>query len=182
MQTPLASLKGLGQSLVSASGTQAKTAGQPYLNVRLDDRTSALIAMDGAQEALVVDARQITPMPNMPACVMGLLNRRSRVMWVVNLLQLLQLQTAPTSTQRYELVVLRVEPTEETGADRALMGAVVNGVRGVIRLNPEDIQSPIGHFPASLTPYLQGCVLYEQELLLVLDAKAIARSPLLRGA
>ncbi|MEM9511730.1 MAG: chemotaxis protein CheW [Cyanobacteria bacterium P01_E01_bin.48] len=174
--TPLASLPSSERSATVAP----KAAGQPYLNLRLDDRTSALIAMESAQEALVVNAQQITPMPNMPASVLGLLNRRSRVMWVVDLLQLLQLQPVATAGQQYEVVVLRMGSAE--GAERALMGAVVRGVRGVVRIESEDIQSPIGHFPASLTPYLQGCVLYQQELLLVLDAEAIARSPLLRSS
>ncbi|MEO1134056.1 MAG: chemotaxis protein CheW [Cyanobacteria bacterium J06639_1] len=175
-RSPLASLKGLELSPVAAKAT-----GQPYLSLKLDDRTSALIAMEGAQEALAVEAQQITPMPNMPACVLGLFNRRSRVMWVVNLLQMLQLQPLPSSAQQYQVVVLRVKPDEQSGSGESLMGAVVRGVRGVIRLDPAEIQSPIGRFPASLTPYLQGCVLYQDEVLLVLDADAIARSPLLRG-
>ncbi|HEY9835861.1 MAG TPA: chemotaxis protein CheW, partial [Vampirovibrionales bacterium] len=58
---------------------------------------------------------------------------------------------------------------------------IVQAVEGVLRLTPENIQPPLGQVSSGLVPYLRGCVLLDTEILLVLDAEAIMRSPLLHN-
>jgi chemotaxis signal transduction protein len=45
----------------------------------------------------------------------------------------------------------------------------------VTRFSPEEVRSPLDHdIAAGLVPYLQGCIPQVEEILLVLDALAIA--------
>jgi twitching motility protein PilI len=113
-------------------------------------------------------------MPNMPPYVMGLLNRRSRVLWVIDLALMLGLPAVETNVQQYNLVII--------GNGSSQFGVIVQAVEGVVRLTQTSIRSPLGQVSSSLVPYLRGCVLQEQEILLVLDAEAIMRSPLLHNA
>ena len=43
----------------------------------------------------------------------------------------------------------------------------------------DDIRSPVGQVASSLVPYLCGCVVQQEEILLVLDALHILRSDIL---
>jgi positive phototaxis protein PixI len=152
----------------------AKNLGDTYLKFKFGQQTPAALSMNRAQEVVVLPVERLTPMPNMPAHVMGLLNRRSRVLWVVDLARMLGLPGIETNTQHYNIVII------SNGS--ATFGLIVQAIEGVVRLTTECIQSPLGQVSSGLVPYLRGCVLQEQEILLVLDAEAIMRSPLLHGA
>jgi len=145
--------------------------GQAYLKLQLDPQTQAALPMDFAQEVLVVSAGRLTFMPNMPSCVIGLLNQRSRVFWTVDLPQMLDFQALPSDTQQYNIIIVRV-------GNLALALAVLT-VKGVIRFGVEAIESPIGTVSVGLTPYLQGWIPQNKEILLVLDPQAILTSPVL---
>lgn len=151
-----------------------KNLGDAYLKFQFGQQTPAVLSMSRAQEVVVLPVGRLTPMPNMPACVMGLLNRRSRVLWVIDLARMLGLPPIEINVQHYNLVII------SNGS--ATFGLIVQAVEGVVRLTPDSIQSPLGHLSSSLVAYLRGCVLQEQEILLVLDAEAIMRSPLLNSA
>jgi twitching motility protein PilI len=115
-------------------------------------------------------------MPNMPAAMMGLMNRRGRVIWVVDLAQLLELSVLDTNAQQYTLILIQV--------DSMPLGLAVQQVESMIRLQADEIQSPIGQVSDGLVPYLRGCFVQKQEqhqeILLALDVEAIVKSLILR--
>ncbi|KGF73770.1 chemotaxis protein CheW [Neosynechococcus sphagnicola sy1] len=152
---------------------QPQSVGDPYLKFQLDRQTPAVLAMHYAQEVLEVPVERLTPMPNMPPYLLGLLNWRSRALWVVDLANMLGLQPLNPLSQVYSIVILRCEPS--------LVGLALQDVEGVMRVQADAIQSPVGVVATKLVPYLQGCFLDHQQILLVLDAAAIARSPLLHS-
>ncbi|NJN85968.1 MAG: purine-binding chemotaxis protein CheW [Leptolyngbyaceae cyanobacterium SL_7_1] len=162
----------------TAALTKPKTNEEPYLKFQLNSQIAALFAMRHVQEVLILPARRLTPMPNMPPCMLGLANRRSRVVWVIDLAQLLGLATVNTHLQpynlQYKLMMMQV--------GTAPFALAVQHVKGITWVQPDDLQSPIGRVPASFVPYLRGCVLQRQqqhqEVVLVLDAEAIVQSPI----
>ncbi|MDJ0704114.1 MAG: chemotaxis protein CheW [Leptolyngbyaceae cyanobacterium MO_188.B28] len=147
--------------------------GETYLKIQLGVKTSAVISTKHVQEALVLPADQLTPMPNMPPCMLGLINRRSRVLWVVDLAQILGLSNPETSSQQNSLVLLQVGSIS--------LALLVKQIEGIAGFAAETIQSPPGYVTSALVPYLRGCILQQQEILLVLDAEAIIQSPILRN-
>jgi positive phototaxis protein PixI len=144
----------------------------PYLQFQLGTDTLAMVPMQNTQEVLTVASRRITVMPNMPHCILGLLNQRSRVIWVADLSQMLEKQGVDRNLQQYHMVIIRVKDLP--------LGLIVPQIVGVIRLSPETIQSPLGNVSSGLVPYLQGCCLEKERVLLVLDTEAIINSPLLQ--
>lgn len=147
------------------------TLGDAYLRFQLDQQTPAILSMKYAQEVLIVPVRRITPMPNMPECVLGLLNWRNQVLWVIDLALMLKLQPLMTTAQQYHMVIIRV--------GQVPLGLVVQEVKGVTRFTTDSIQSPMEVVTSGLIPYLYGCILQKQEILLVLNAEAIIHSPIL---
>lgn len=147
-----------------------KNSGEKYLKFHLEQQTPAILAMEYVQEVLILPYRRITPMPNMPECVLGLLNRRSRVLWVLDLAQLLSLQPISPSVQYNNVVIIQ--------ARQITLGLLVQEVKGVTYFAPNLMQAPTELITSALIPYLHGCVVQE-EILLVLSAEAIVFSPTL---
>ncbi|MEL7227604.1 MAG: chemotaxis protein CheW, partial [Cyanobacteria bacterium J06576_12] len=87
------------------------TAGAACLSFQLNDQTPAIFSMHQVQEVIVLPAQQITPMPNMPPCVLGLSTRRSRVMWLVDLAHMLLSTPLPSNIRNYNVVIIRVAQT-----------------------------------------------------------------------
>lgn len=123
--------------------------GEAYLSFQLTDCFSAAFSMSDVHEVAVVSLGQITPMFNLPPYLLGLLARRSRILWTVDLSQWLcdESMTAAASSNQLSVAVVRVNPTQVSEAalpleDRALLGLVVQRVNGYIQLCPESIQPP----------------------------------------
>lgn len=160
----------LSQSLTPV----VENLGLPYLQLQLEPQTSAVLPMKHAQEVFTLPSRRITPIPNMPDCILGLLNQRSRVFWTIDLPQLLGMQPIDRNLQQYQLAIMRFGKTP--------LGTIVHQVKGVIRLTPEEIQPAQGHVTANLLPYVEGCCLQPNQTLLVLNAEAIINSAVLHPA
>lgn len=157
----------------SALATQALTPlTHSYLRFSLGTQ-AALLPTRQVQEAIATPAARITPMPNMPSALLGLINRRSRVLWVVDLALLLGLPTAYPNTQQYNLVLMQ--------AGTVTLGLRVSHIDGILSLPPQHMQPAPTHVPPGLVPFLRGCVLQDGEVLLGLDGDALLRAPALQA-
>jgi twitching motility protein PilI len=145
--------------------------GERYLKFYLTEQIPAILAMEYVQEVLMIPARRITPMPNMTECVLGLLNHRNRVVWAVDLAQILGLQPFDTNTAQDNVILIQ--------AKQMTLGLLVSEVKGVRYFTPDLVQSPKELVTSALIPFLHGCILQEQELLLVLNVEAILLAPAL---
>mgnify|MGYP002778056861 CR=1 FL=1 len=110
-------------------------------------------------------------MPNMPECVLGLLNHRNRVVWAIDLAQILSLQPLDTNIAQYNVIFIQTQ--------QMTLGLLVPEVKSVVYFTPDLVQSPKELVTSALIPFLQGCIVQEQELILVLNAEAILLAPAL---
>ncbi|MEO0686071.1 MAG: chemotaxis protein CheW [Cyanobacteria bacterium J06649_11] len=147
--------------------------GDGYLKIFITPQTPAILSMTQTHEAMVVSVESVTSMPNMPFGILGLMNWRSRILWVVDLPKLLNLQSPQNRPRQYSVIVVRTESM--------ILGLVVHEIIGTLRFNSEEIRSPIGQVASSLVPYLRGCIVQQKEILLVLDAQPIVHSSNLRS-
>lgn len=144
-----------------------------YLKFQLNRQASAVLSMSHTQEAIVVPVESITSMPNMPACILGLMNWRSRILWAIDLPRMLNLEYLDNKPRQYNMIIIRVESV--------LLGLVVQEIQGTTKFMSDDIRSPVGQVASSIVPYLRGCVVQEKGVLLVLDAQAIIQSSILHS-
>lgn len=160
-------------ALTLLSNRPQKVLGDPFLRFHITPSTQAILAMHQVQEVLALPTQRLTPMPNMPACLLGLMNRRSRAMWAVDLSQVLGLSGFDPNRRQYDLVIIRTAAIA--------LALAVHQISGVCWVPADTIQPPPGHVPASLQTYLRGCAIQEQDLWLVLNASAIVQSSKLRN-
>lgn len=157
--------------LVPRSARPQKVLGDAYLKFQIDKSVSAALLMKQVQEVLVLQSFRLTPMPNMPTCVLGLMNRRSHVLWVVDLAQMMGFGCLDPNTQQHNIAIARI--------GKAALGIAVHQVEGMGWLSSDEIQPAPNHLPAEMLSYLRGCVLQDQQVRLVIDAEAILQSPML---
>ncbi|GAB4523993.1 MAG: hypothetical protein Tsb0014_02100 [Pleurocapsa sp.] len=145
----------------------------PYLQLQLNANISAVVPMKYTQEVFTISSRRITPMPNMPDCILGLLNQRSRVFWIADLSQMLNMQPVDRNLQQYHLAIIRFQDVP--------LGVIVSQIKGVMRLNQKEIQSPQEKVIPSLEPYLHGYCQQQDKRILVLNPEALINSPILHS-
>lgn len=158
-------------STASPSKRSTRTTGEMFLRFQLDEQTSAVVPMLQTQEAIVLPAGRVSVIPNLPSPVLGLFNRRSSLLWLVDLPEILGLEPIDRHAHSYDIALLKVGQTP--------LAVAVRSIQGVVRFAKEDISSPMGSFNPAFTPYLSGWILQEQELVLVLDPEAIIKSKVL---
>jgi twitching motility protein PilI len=142
-----------------------------YIKFQLNQQTGAVLSIAHTQEVIVVPVTSVTAIPNMPACILGLMNWRSHIIWVVDLPKMFNLECLDHRLYQYNIIVIQIESM--------ILGLVVQEIKGTTKFIVDDVRSPIGQVASSLVPYLCGCVVQQEEILLVLDAVHILRSDIL---
>lgn len=100
----------------------------------------------------IIRLTDITPVPQMPAYVKGVLNLRGKVIPIVDLRLKFRL-ASPQDTERTCIIVVQV--ALRAGAS-ALMGVIVDGVEEVAHITAADVE-PTPDFGATLdTAYILG--------------------------
>jgi positive phototaxis protein PixI len=143
-----------------------------YLKFQLNQQTGGVLSIAHTQEAIVVPVTSVTAIPNMPACILGLMNWRSHIIWIVDLPKMFNLECLDHRLHQYNIIVIQIESM--------ILGLVIQEIKGTIKFFADDIRSPIGQVSSSLVPYLCGCIVQQEEILLVLDAVHILKSAILR--
>lgn len=160
--------------VLDAQMLRQKAVGDPYLKVKLTFHQYAVLPMSQAQEAIAIPTSRVTLIPNMHACVLGLLNHKNRVIWVVNLPQLLGLQTQNLNMQQqYKIAIIKSGKTP--------LGLVVPEIQGVLRFATETMAPATEPSIPSAMPYLQGYFWQDAERLWVLNPNSIIHSSILVG-
>lgn len=155
-------------------------AGEQFLRLQLTSDLTIAIALSWVEETLLISPQAVTPMPNMPPHVLGLMSAQGQVFWAINLIQFLQLPIALESSQYYEVVMIRALgaglPQGGAASGEMFLGLVVPKIKGAVRLSLEQIISPMHEVDANFHPYLSGQVVLDGETILVLSAEAIGLS------
>jgi twitching motility protein PilI len=148
--------------------------GERYLWFQITPDLSAAISLNQVWEATTLSATAITPVPQMPPYVLGWSTGRDRVYCVIALAEFLGLETTTKIPQAYSTIVVQVPSNDSTNRS-LLLGLTVNRIIRTLAVNPEDIASPVGEFPATLTPYLQGCLQQDQQQIALLNLTALKK-------
>jgi positive phototaxis protein PixI len=181
--TSLARLEQLLPQLFQASSPE----GNAYLRFQLTADIAAAISMDRVEASLLVPFDLITPLPNLPEAVIGIINTRDRFFCVFDLAQLLMLPSTLISARQYHTIVLRVNvdnlPADSFSSDNNIaliearelfIGIAVERIQGIVRFTADKLQSPELDAPDRLLPYLCGVIVEDGKQILVLDIESIS--------
>jgi positive phototaxis protein PixI len=149
-----------------------------HLKFQLYPDTKVMLPLKQITEVLKIQLGQIMPIPQMPAWVMGVYNWRGDILWMLDLGQLLGLDSWYQHQHNCALHMAIVLSPEREGnnENKIHLGLVVAGVDDLETCDPESIQSAIGsQLNPHLSSFLQGYWLKSSgEMILALDGQAIA--------
>ncbi|ELR96848.1 chemotaxis protein CheW [Gloeocapsa sp. PCC 73106] len=142
--------------------TKHLTGKETYLHLQINQSTQVILPMTETQEVVVIGINKLTPIPNMPAFVLGLLNQRSQVVWVIDLAAMFNFTPLNLEQPNCNIAIIRI--------GKKTLGLAVEEIKGIMQIQTESIQSPVGVVSSTLIPYLRGCLFKPpQALFLVLD-------------
>jgi positive phototaxis protein PixI len=173
----------IGEAEVSSrleSKFEKKVEMRQFIEFQIDDVTLAAFEAEVVLEVLSVKAKSVVPVPNMPSSVLGLMSRRGRVYWTIDLAMMLGLQPLNDAIEQFEVLILDVE--------NLLLAVAVRKIKGKVTVDPTLVSTSMQSCPNTLKSYVKGCMtLPEREevrlprAIYVLKADAIARSGILHS-
>lgn len=151
-----------------------------YLKFQLYPDTKAMLPIAQITEVLKIQLRQIMPIPQMPTWVMGVYNWRGDILWMIDLGQLLGLDSWYQYQHErllHSAIVLSPDREDNQSEQKIHLGLMVASIDDLATCNGEAIQgtvgSPLNHHLSSR--FLAGYWLNSSgEMILALDGQAIA--------
>jgi purine-binding chemotaxis protein CheW len=120
----------------------------------------------------IVRVPEITPVPNAPEFIKGVINLRGRIIAVMDLCKRFGDATR-TIDKKSRIVVVEM--------DERLVGLLVSSASEVLRISPSDIDAPQNVFPHEEMDYVTGVGKLKGRLIILVDLSRILRSAELRN-
>lgn len=155
-------------TLAASSATPAPV-GQRCILFELDGTRYAL---QMGQVVEVADVPPVTPLPHVPAWLLGVSNLRGDILAVLDLRLFLDLGPRPSSATARMLIV--------QGAVGLHAGLVVDSVHGVASVDMQALQPPTAPMDDPVLPLLRGVHQQNDRLLAVLDTNRLLTSDALK--
>jgi purine-binding chemotaxis protein CheW len=142
----------------------ASTAAGKYLTVALDCEAYGIAVLKVRE---IIRLQKITPVPQMPAYVRGVINLRGRVIAIVDLRAKFGLKAE--CAERTCIVVVQVRTGGDESDQTMPMGLIVDSVDEVVNLAAADIE-PTPDFGTTVnTSYLLGMAKVKNRVMTLLD-------------
>jgi purine-binding chemotaxis protein CheW len=149
---------------------QGQSTSEQFVVFYLDNEAYAVPILSVTE---VVPTLEITPVPNSPAYILGLINLRGKVLPVLDLEKKFQL---PRETQAVHQHIMVAESEQ-----KILFGVLVDKVKEVLRIPSDTIKPPPEIIKSKISAeYLQGVIIVEDKLqdtndniILILDLQKI---------
>lgn len=155
----------------TVTGTPRAVDAEQYLTFRLDGLDYG-IPIHQVQE--IRGWTKVTPLPNSPRYIRGVLNLRGTIVPIIDLRLRFNLQEVP-----YDAVTVIVV----INVGGRLAGIVVDAVSDVINLNPEDRRSAPEFEGHANRQFVQGLTQVDDKLLVLIDVdKLVSQDTLAQAA
>ncbi|WP_155968077.1 chemotaxis protein CheW [Kamptonema formosum] len=152
-----------------------------YFYIQLRQSVRLALPVENVTEVMTVSRSDICPIPGVASALLGVVNQRGQLLWVVELADLLSdvLCLAPSplqyrSREQLMLAVLAGKPTPATTAGAPpRLACVVSSLKGVVPLNPAELKPIPASFSPAFSSFLSGMTEIEQLSVAVLNVSAV---------
>ena len=140
--------------------SQQQREGNYYLRLQLTDDTNILLDLSYIQESLTIDSSQITPVPNLPEYVVGMMSSRNQVFLALDLAHLAGFPPATFNQREYQTVVVQIGSKNKNvqSNDFNLYGLTVKQIQGISRILSTNFAQPVSEAPENIRDFVQGSI------------------------
>lgn len=151
-----------------------------YFYVQLLQSLGVVLPLECTQEVMLLERGEICPIPGVASALIGVVNQRGRMLWVLDLSDLLGLSLSPsgrlsrTKTQD-SLTTLLITPNSNKaalGTTQPTLACVV-AIKRVVSLNPATFKAVPTRLSPALKRFFTGVVKIENSVVAVLNVNAI---------
>ena len=163
-----AKTSGSGTALVRTSPTgvtSGESIGTQYLTFMLDKEVFA-IGILAIKE--IIEYRNLTVVPMMPAAIRGVINLRGAVVPVIDLAARFGRKPADL-TKRTCIVIVELE----SGGDHQVVGVIVDAVNQVLNILPSEIEPPPAFGAKIRTDFIHGLGKIDGKFVILLDVNQV---------
>ncbi|HCF29191.1 MAG TPA: hypothetical protein DEV81_18760 [Cyanobacteria bacterium UBA11049] len=146
-----------------------------YFHIQLQPNTELLIPLEHTGGAIALSVEQICPIPGIPPAVLGVINQRGKLLWVIHLSNLLGLGQSDTSLRaQYNLTLLVLSATSRTTGEQEprQVGCVVSALKEIIFLDSKQFK-PVPAKSPIFRSFLSGMAQIDRSLVSVLNVNAV---------
>ena len=158
---------------MSTTATPCRATAGKYLTIVLDNEAYGIAVLKVRE---IIRMQKITPVPQLPAFVRGVINLRGRVIPVVDLRVKFGLKAE--FAERTCIVVVQVKQSAEQTVH---MGLIVDSVEEVVTLTPDEIEPTPDFGTRTNTEYLLGMAKVKGQVKTLLDIDQVVSPDTVRA-
>lgn len=149
------------ENLLPQLFSQQQREGNYYLRLQLTEETNILLDLSYVRESLTINSSQITPVPNLPEYVVGMMSSRNQVFFALDLAHLAGFPPATLNQREYQTVVVQIGSSHKNvqSDEFNLYGLTVMRVQGISRILPGKFAQSIAEAPENIRNFVQGSIL-----------------------
>lgn len=142
-----------------------------YLQLRQSVRV--VIPLERTTEVISLTRAEVCPIPGVSPALLGVVNQRGKLLWVLDLSDLLGLPPAATALRSQDKLTLVVLNNSATGQVEHQIGCVVSALKGVTQLDPTEFKSAPAKLAAGLKSFIPEMTIIEHSPVAVLNVDAV---------
>lgn len=148
-----------------------------YFYLQLRQSVRVIMPLDKIIEVISLTRSEVCPIPGVPPALLGVVNQRGKLLWVLDLSDLLKIPPSSTPLRvqdKLTLVVLsdRLDSSTTGQAERQI-GCIVSALKGVIPLNSAEFKPAPAKLSASLKSFIPETTEIEQSPVAVINVDAV---------
>lgn len=147
-----------------------------YFFVQLRQSVKVVLPLDSTQEVISLACGEVCPIPGVSPALLGVVNQRGKLLWVLDLADLLKVPSSQKTIRPQDnLTLLVLNPPSKLNArsQERQFGCVVSALKGVIALDSVDFQPLTKQIFSTLKPFSSAIAFIEEKPVAVVDVKAI---------
>ncbi|NEP55161.1 MAG: hypothetical protein F6K65_42815 [Moorea sp. SIO3C2] len=151
------------QTLLPQLFTPSKVGGDLFLRVQLTTDMTVGLSLDLVEEVQTIPVSRITPIPNMHEEILGLIQSKGYMFWLLDLPRLLGFSSLQDRRRQYEMIMINLQSSSLNNSDgdnllnpKKFLGFAVQQVKGTFRVLPEDVAPPSSDVSSRLGSHVYG--------------------------
>lgn len=141
-----------------------------YFFVQLRQSIKVVLPLNSVKEVISLSYGEVCPIPGVVPALLGVVNQRGKLLWVLDLGDLLKIPPSVeniTSQADLTLLVLKSRINEQQ------VGCVVKALKGVVSIDSTELQAIETQINPTLKSFSSAIAIVEQEAVASLDINAI---------
>ena len=148
-----------------------------YFHIQLPQAVEVLVPLENAAEVTTLTRKDICPIPGVAPQLMGVLNHRGRLLWVLDLSAVLGLDAGTARVRAQDKLTLLVmaagatNPT--TGQAEYQLGCVIAALKGIVSLEAHQVSGLVAPVANILPAFVSGGTEVNGASVAILNANAV---------